>query len=1015
MPSVSPRTQQMQQQQQGGGGSGADQAEAMFEQGFSEMAYNILMAKLPDLVQDVVTFKILDTDLDSGSGVGAFVVMRHDQPLYVPVVLSDNNVKPIELIYHKALNIFLPLSKGWLDEIDKTALSTLGKGVKTPETLYSDVDIRNIVVPPVTGRFSYAAWEPVILADVAKVLNPDTLEKVASEPAMVLVDFLTKAPNFVKRAFTIVLEKNPRLIKHAASIYGVNALREALTPHVVKTAAKQLSGGALWIADKDTTPLEFQRTFGEQAAEAYAGVRRKGYAAKDTRTSRNMAVQEQAYERWVEPQQPGVYILTSSEHKEEPAFVMPNPIDILANDEQRSRYARRPPTPGHNPQVDNSYYEPQEHYMRRYEANRVYPEGRPDEADFVLPKLTEKYFAVLKNGDYLLCDQLVGRDSTADSLDGGTLHTRMFESVSGEPKAGKGFFVRAKGTTFQATCPVEIKSVTTDSEGCRRVKVSHVGSFGGNEHVLITEKKNPYGAIWMPKGANVVYLPPDFIWVPLKAKREKGDFFTSALDLQACVSQSLSAVGAKKVAIKNAGANQFSIDGKMACDRVPAIKKLAFEYGLSVESADELVKRAFENKVVRVWVASPLQLGGIQAQWNKLAGDDDKKDKDKGGDKKKSPPKKPASGGGGGAEAGAGGPPPEDDGMGGDDLGAQAAMAAMQPPMPPPPSPLDMATDEFQQHIDNEMKKLMEKSQLLMSLKQREQQIAGGAPPMGMATAGMPQMGGMPPMGGMGQMGGMGDGSPQPPPGIGAAPMPGTMPDPMMGGMGGDPMGGGMPPGMGAPPMGGGQPMGGGMPPDPAMAGMQGPPGRGGAEMGDMGGMPPAAGGALPMGDQGMGAPGMGAPGMGGMPPGGDPSMGGGMQPGMGAPPPPPMAMMGMDGPNAQSLSSEINPQFLQQASQLQSADIFDAAAVSSLAQSPAIKELTSQYVPNLEKAIDNLGRVMLTLWMQETTLKKEIGEVTFASLEDNLRGTFKSLGDLVLKLSQGSHTMPGQFENDAT
>jgi hypothetical protein len=161
MPSMSPRTQMMQQQQQqpggGGPGEGADQAEALFEKGFSDMAYNILLAKLPDVVQDVVTFKILDTDLDTGSGVGAFVVIRNDQPLYIPVVLSDNNIKPMELVYVKSLNVFLPLTKGWLDEIDKTTINSLGKGIKTPETLYSDVDIRNIVVPPMTGRFSHAA------------------------------------------------------------------------------------------------------------------------------------------------------------------------------------------------------------------------------------------------------------------------------------------------------------------------------------------------------------------------------------------------------------------------------------------------------------------------------------------------------------------------------------------------------------------------------------------------------------------------------------------------------------------------------------------------------------------------------------------------------------------------------------------------------------------------------------------------------------------------------------------
>ncbi len=52
-----------------------------------------------------------------------------------------------------------------------------------------------------------------------------------------------------------------------------------------------------------------------------------------------------------------------------------------------------------------------------------------------------------------------------------------------------------------------------------------------------------------------------------------------------------------------------------------------------------------------------------------------------------------------------------------------------------------------------------------------------------------------------------------------------------------------------------------------------------------------------------------------------------------------------------------------------------------------------------------------MSLWMQEPQLKEELGEATFADLEDNMRATLKNLGDLVLKLSQGAHSIKGQFE----
>jgi len=63
---------------------------------------------------------------------------------------------------------------------------------------------------------------------------------------------------------------------------------------------------------------------------------------------------------------------------------------------------------------------------------------------------------------------------------------------------------------------------------------------------------------------------------------------------------------------------------------------------------------------------------------------------------------------------------------------------------------------------------------------------------------------------------------------------------------------------------------------------------------------------------------------------------------------------------------------------------------------------VVGQYLPNLEKAVDNLARVLLTLWMQEGDLKPQIGEQTFSGIEENLQTTFKGLGDLVLRLSRG-------------
>lgn len=931
MPPLNPSMQQL----QGGMSQGPDQATSLFESGLSEMAYQLLTQRIPDLVPDVVTFKVLATDVDKGYGVGAFVVSRGGQPIYVPVVMSNSAIKPLEVMYHKALNMFLPLNKGWLDELDKAGLASLGAGVKTPETLYTDVDIRNIVVPPVTGRFSYASWQPRAEVDVARVLSPENLTKEgdAREPTM-LLPLLRAAPNRVKAAFRRVLEQNPAVLKAAAAAYGMSELSVALRPGLEKMAARQGFGGALWIADKDTPPSEFHRVFGDKAGEAYAGVRRDGYAAKDSRLSHNLTLQVQPYERWIEPNQPGVYVLYDSSATEHPALVIPDPIDVLA---EGPRYGRRPIVPGRNPLVQSG----RDGIGHRGASNKVYPMGRPDESNYVTRRgwNAPKYLAVFGNGDYIEPDRLVGRDSVADAMSG-TVHKRLFVDVSGEPRAGKGFFVRQKGTTFQATVPIEIKSVTTGSDGVRRIKA---GAPGGlmSDKALVTDPHSGYGAIWMPQGSDIVYVPPDFVWIPLKECLPARAWFQSAMDLAACVSSTLASVGAKKVSIKDAGARQFSVEGKAPMSRVHAIRKIATDYGISVADTCAVLAKAAGDGHVHVWIATPAQIALAQASTDKLAAEESG-----GSDRPKK--KKPPDSGQAASEASG---PPDDPDMA--TAAAQAAMGPPPPPPPPPPSPVELAAMEMDQAIQAEMQKLQDKQQMLATLVQRSHEIAGGAP---MAASAQTQAMGAPP-----SSMNLATGQPTDPGMMGPGAGPGiTNPDmdPGMMGPGMDPGANAMPPGM----------------------------------------ADPQASSAMP--------PGMtSGPGMGGMPPGmpGQPSMDPSMGqagPGM-AGGPPPGATMPVDGPNGHALESEVNPQFLQQAGALPS-DVFDAAAVATLVQSPALHAVVGQHLPNLEKAVDNLARVLLTLWMQESDLKERVGETTFDGLEQNLSSTFKSMGDIVLRLARG-------------
>lgn len=134
-----------------------DTQKQMFEQQLGQMAYQNFAAKFPDLVESIVTFKTLGSDAEAGTGFGAFILDIAGEPVYVAAVFSDSSLSPIEIMYVKSRDVFVPFTHDWIREISRSASQELGSPSKLPDSVATDVDIRNLVVPPTTGRYSYAS------------------------------------------------------------------------------------------------------------------------------------------------------------------------------------------------------------------------------------------------------------------------------------------------------------------------------------------------------------------------------------------------------------------------------------------------------------------------------------------------------------------------------------------------------------------------------------------------------------------------------------------------------------------------------------------------------------------------------------------------------------------------------------------------------------------------------------------------------------------------------------------
>lgn len=100
-------------------------------------------------------------------------------------------------------------------------------------------------------------------------------------------------------------------------------------------------------------------------------------------------------------------------------------------------------------------------------------------------------------------------------------------------------------------------------------------------------------------------------------------------------------------------------------------------------------------------------------------------------------------------------------------------------------------------------------------------------------------------------------------------------------------------------------------------------------------------------------------------------------------------------------VESQINPQFLEQAGQLEDDEVFDVAAVAQLAKQKNLMDLTTAYVPNMEKALDNIGRLRIQLAIRENDYKEAIGNDRVGLVDQLLGDTFRNLGETVLQINQ--------------
>jgi len=851
MPTMSPEVQAY------GQPPSSDQAEDLFKQRFSSDAYAVLFSKFADLAPQVVTFKILETDLDSGKAVGTFIVLQDNRPIYIPVVMIDSQLKPLDMFYYKQLNIFLPLTNTWLEEVSKMDLNEMGEGQEIPNEVPRDVNIRDLVMPPqtTTGRVGLAS----AMDHAAQALFKEAEDhSVEIHPAFMKV--IRNSPKVVLDGMKLAFQRHPKFLQKVAQLYGVTEVqsafdegyRKAKMTDLLQEKVAEAQGGDLHVLTKTASSTAIKQIFGPQAGDAFSTILKKGFVYKDARPTIDKAAVKVEGEAVLQSPGPSCawYRLFFIDAPAGDYFVVPFP--------KESDHCY--------PVASDSYY-------------HTYGEKHKD-IEYLVIKSDGKEAWTEKN---VMGIPLENEDKVKN-----TKVWNLLQNKGGTtPVANSmGFFIYKGSCGVQATKPVRIGEIVT--AGNRK---KYVGKYG--DGVFIEDDDPTRNTIDVTMNSQLTFLPKNTQWVELSRQKNKDDHDWDSYSyrknmkhesiikdpklMMRWLNAKLHESGARPANVKKAGVGRWWVEEDSLSLGFPdALQKVATTYGISVQDASGILHDAqthgrsysfiinkdsgrFMKTAMDKWAQPPMQ-GPMGAEM---------------------PP---------GAQMPPGGAMPPN----------MAPPIESETPMAPTQSPMsatdlaiaetvsglqhqtDLQMQQMQDQMMQQQQAMQQQVEMNQSLIGALQQIQGRSQEIEAATGGVIPAGAEQSPAEAAQM---------------LAPTPPPQPEP---------------------------------PPTPTMSGEASSP---------------------------------------------------------------------------EMIADQINPELMEQAGELDDQGVFDTAAIATLAAAPVLQDIVAAYIPNMEKCLDNLGRVLLTLWMKEPETKETIGDEAFTEMEDKLRTVFKNLGETIVIVNQNAVT----------
>lgn len=525
-------------------GAHGGQPEDFFEEAFTQMAFTQMEAKHPDLLEFVTTFKPIKIDVNTGVAVGVFILVMEDQEIYIPAVSSNNQLKPLEMFYHKNSNQFRPLDHDHLAVALTAQQEVMGEPAPLSRHVESDADISHFVEPPNTGKAVYA-----------------------SDNSLVLLDFLRTLPNRELKKVANTFRANKKLRKIAAEIYGPENLVAALAPKkrpVKKIASKKPKVN---IVTKDSSEADIL-----EVAEGFTNIMAKlaedGYAVKDTREDHNFAVSCETPRHFTQITQPGVYKFITVEGAR--LFGVAARPALPLREKSLGVYKGDVGIPSD----DNQTHYVSDHSPVTLNANCTSTVIILENGHIVSSNLTDssRQYAEIPGSEDL--------SAIAGKL------TKILSKAKTPAPRDSGAFLRIASGTPEITEPINVDRVKT------KQGVTYIYTESGQ--TIILDPGYTGNKIHMPHGEKVTYLPKGFVFIRKKDTSVK--LIQDPRTFKENFKGRLKEAGAHSTSVDHSSDGMFVVSGEskrlVDATRLEALSFLLTEENLDGQDASELIKHA---------------------------------------------------------------------------------------------------------------------------------------------------------------------------------------------------------------------------------------------------------------------------------------------------------------------------------------------------------------------------------------------------------------------------------------